>query len=129
MARVHKTGLIVAGVIGLSVAFYSGHAGWAAGFSLAAVWSVANFWMLERVIRLALRPGSRDKLAIAMALLVKLPLLQGLLALLVFKGNFAVSALGAGLSVPLLVIVLKIAGRMLVLRLRASGPELPEARS
>ena len=55
--------------------------------------------------------------------------MTSLLILLVFKGGFAATALAAGVSVPLFVIVLKVAGRLFVTRLRASGPGLPEPRS
>ena len=129
MGRVHKTSLIVAGLVSVSAAVYTVGGHWALGFLLAAFWSVANLWMLERLVRLAIRPGDRDRVAIAVGILIKLPLLHALLFLLVFKGGFAATAVAAGVSVPLSVIFLKVAGRLFVTRMRASGPGLPEPRS
>lgn len=129
MARVHKTSLLVAGLVSASAAVYTIGGNWALGFLSASLWSIANLWMLERLVRMSIRPGNRDRIAIAVGILIKLPLLHALLILLVFKGGFNATALAAGVSVPLFVIVLKVAGRLFVTRMRASGPGLPEPRS
>jgi len=129
MARVHRASLFMAGLVAICVAFTRIGGSWSLGFLCAALWSVANLWTLERLVRASIRPGSRDKIAIGLGLLVKLPLLYALVTLLVFKGGFPAPALAAGVSVPLLVIVLKVAGRWLALRLRAAGPGLPQPRS
>ena len=129
MARVLKASLFLGGLVALCAAFTDIGGNWSMGFLLAALWSIANLWTLERLIRASLHPGSRDKVAIGMGLLVKLPLLYALVTLLIFKGGFAAGALAAGVSVPLVVILLEVAGRMLALRLRAGGPGLPQPRS
>lgn len=129
MARVLRTSLLMAGLIALCAAFTTIGARWSLGFLLAALWSVANLWTLERLVRAAVRPGSHDKIAIGTGLLVKLPVLYALVVLLIMQGNFAATALVAGVSVPLAVIVLKVAGRVLALRLRAGGSGLPQPRS
>jgi hypothetical protein len=129
MARVHKASLFVAGLVTTMAAFYRIGGSWSLGFLGAALWSIANLWTLERLVRAAIRPGSRDKVAIGMGLFFKLPLLYALVAFLIFKGGFAASALVAGVSVPLFVILMKVTGRMLALRLRAGGSGVPQPRS
>jgi hypothetical protein len=129
MARVHKASLFVAGLVTACAAFYRIGGNWSLGFLCAALWSIANLWTLERLVRAALHPGSHDKVAIGVSLLVKLPLLYAALLLLLVAGGFSATALVTGVSVPLVVVLLKIAGRMLALRLRAGGPGIPEPRS
>jgi F-type H+-transporting ATPase subunit a len=86
---------------------------WGAGFAVATLWSMANFRALEVLLRLATRPSGRDPLAIGVAGLIKIPLLYGIAALIAVKGGFPPISLIAGFSVPLAVIVLKVAGRIL----------------
>ena len=100
-----------------------------AGFASAGAWSVANLWALERLIRLSVRPTGRRPLAIALALLVKLPVLYGLGALLVLEGGFAAMSLLAGFSIPLLVLVLKAVGRVLAPRIALPDRQLNPHRS
>ena len=129
MARVFKTSLFVSSLVALFSSFWTIGGSWAFAFLGASVWSTANLWTLERLVRGALRPGPVDKLALAGALLIKLPLLYAALVAFILLGNSPASAVLAGVSVPLAVIVLKVLGRLLALRLRASGPGLPEPRS
>jgi len=129
LSRVHKTSLFMAGLVAViaSVSMVGGN--WALGFLGCAVWSTANLWMLERLVRGQLRPGPRDNVALAIVILVKLPVLYALLALFVYFGGFPAVAVLIGVAVPLVVIVLKVAGRMLALRLRATESGLPQPRS
>ena len=60
---------------------------------------------------------------------MKLPVLYALLVLILFFGNFPASAVLIGVAVPLVVIILKVAGRMVALRLRATGSGVPQPRS
>ena len=129
MARVHKTSLVMAGLVAVVASMSTLGVSWALGFLGCAVWSTANLWTLERLVRGSLQPGPADKIALAMGILIKLPVLYGLLVLLLFFGNFPATAVMIGVSVPLAVIVLKVAGRMLALRLRAGDAGIPEPRS
>jgi hypothetical protein len=98
------------------------HPRFGAGFAVAGIWGVANLWALEHLIRLSLRPSGRQPLAIALALLVKLPLLYAAGAALVLTGAFPARALVLGVSLPLLVITLKALGRLVAPRLAGQGP-------
>jgi hypothetical protein len=129
LARVHKTSLFMAGLVAVIASLSTIGGNWALGFLGCAVWSTANFWTLERLVRGSLKPGRRDNVALAIAILVKLPVLYALLVAFLFLGKFPASAVLIGVAVPLVVIVLKVAGRMLALRLRATGTGLPEPRS
>lgn len=129
LARVHKASLFMAALVALvaAVSTLGGH--WALGFLGCAIWSTANIWTLERVVRGQLRPGHRDPIALAIGLLVKVPVLYALLVVFLFFGEFAASAVLIGVAVPLVVIILKVAGRMLALRMRSSETGVPQARS
>lgn len=85
---------------------------WALGFLCSGLWSTANFWTLERLLRAAVRPSGRDRRVIVLAGLVKIPVLYALLVLMLLKGGWPALSTLAGLSVPLLVTVLKILGRL-----------------
>jgi hypothetical protein len=129
LARVHKASLFMAGLVGLIAAVSTLGGNWALGFMGCAIWSIANLWTLERVVRGQLRPGRRDPIALAIGLLVKLPVLYALLVVFLFFGKFPASAVLIGVAVPLVVIILKVAGRMLALRMRSSDAGVPQARS
>lgn len=106
------------------------HPRFGAGFALAGIWGAANLWALEHLIRLSLRPSGRQPLAIALALLVKLPLLYAVGAALALTGAFPARALVLGVSLPLLVMTLKALGRVVAPRLagtRATPPGGPPA--
>jgi hypothetical protein len=129
LGRVHKTSLVMAGLVAVIASLSTIGGNWALGFLGCAVWSTANFWTLERLVRGSLKPGRRDNVALAISIFVKLPVLYALLIAFLFLGKFPASAVLIGVAVPLAVIVLKVAGRMLALRLRATGTGLPEPRS
>jgi len=129
LSRVHKTSLLIAGLVAAIASLSTIGGSWALGFLGSAIWSTANFWTLERLVRGQLRPGKRDNIALAIGLLVKLPVLYALLVLFLFFGKFPAGAVLIGVAVPLAVIILKVAGRMLALRLRATGTGLPQTRS
>ncbi|RKZ12563.1 hypothetical protein DRQ53_14370 [bacterium] len=130
LARVHKTSLFMTGLVAVLASVSTIGGNWALGFLGAALWSIANLWTLERMIRVSLQPDVKhSKIELTIGLLVKLPLLYALLALFVIKGGFAAAPVLIGVGVPLLVIIFKVAGRMLVVRMRATGPGLPQPRS
>jgi len=113
-----RGGVVSLGITALGAllgAYYLGW-GWGLGFAAAGVWSVLNFKALEHLIRLALRPEGRNGSAIAMALVIKIPVLYGLGILVVWKGRFPVGALLIGFAIPLVVLVLKTAGQVLAPR-------------
>ena len=129
MVRVHKTSLLIAGVVAVIASMSTIGGNWALGFFGCAMWSTANLWTLERLMRSALVPGSKDKIALALGILVKLPVLYALLVVFVLTGNFPAAAVMIGVSVPLGVILLKVIGRVFALRLRAGSTTVPEPRS
>jgi hypothetical protein len=129
LARVHKTSLFMAGLVAVIASLSTIGGNWALGFLGSALWSTANFWTLERLVRGSLTPGPRDKVALAAGVFTKLLVLYGLLIAFLLLGKFPASAVMIGVGVPLVVITLKVAGRMLALRLRATGSGLPQPRS
>jgi hypothetical protein len=115
LRRVHLASAVLTLLFGMMIALRV-DARWAAGFTLAGLWSTANFWALEALLRAAVRPDGRSAGKIALASLVKIPILYGLLLLLVMRGGMPGTSLVVGLSVPLLVIVLKVMGRSVAFR-------------
>ena len=94
---------------------------WGLAFLVAGLWSTANFWVLERLLRAAMQPQGRDLITIAVAAVVKLPVLYALLLWMLMRGGFEAVPMAAGLSMPLVVIVLKAIGRSLVTRWPSTG--------
>jgi hypothetical protein len=129
LVRVHKTSLFLAAVVACVASISTIGGSWALGFLGCAVWSTANFWTLERLVRGSLTPGPRDKVALAAGVLVKLLVLYALLVVFLLFGKFPAGAVMLGVAVPLAVIILKVAGRMLALRLRATDAGVPQPRS
>ncbi len=78
--------------------------------TLSGLWSTANLWVLERLLRAAVRPTGRDTRTVVWAAVVKIPVLYGLLVLLLAQGMSPLAVL-IGLSLPLLVVGLKAFGR------------------
>ncbi len=110
--------------------FGTGYLGWrwGAGFTVAAVWSIWNLLALERLIRLSLRPAGRQTGAIALALVIKLPVLYGLGALIALFGGFPLGSLLIGVAVPLVVMALKAGGQVLAPRVALPHPRGVPAR-
>lgn len=123
LRRVHRTGIVLSCFVSLATAVYVSPR-WGLGFLACSMWSVANLWALERLMRESLRPGGAPLRVVALGLLVKIPLLYGaLIALLVFV-RFPAAAILLGLALPLAVIVLKVAGQLVVARLGATNPDV-----
>jgi F-type H+-transporting ATPase subunit a len=110
--RVYLASVVLASLFGLFASARLG-AQWGLGFLLFALWSTLNLWSLERLLRLVASRQDRRPGRIVAALLFKLCVVYGLGALLILRGGFDGYALMAGFSVPLLVIVLKVLGRVL----------------
>jgi hypothetical protein len=116
LRRVAAASLALSLFGGLLGAYYL-HWRWGAGFVVAGVWSTLNLRALEFLIRQSLRPSGRQNSAIAVALLIKLPVLYGIGGLIVIKGRFPIGALLLGLAVPTVVMALKAVGQVLAPRM------------
>ena len=108
---------LIFAVLGAAIGYLYGGPRWGAGVLVGGLWSAANFKALEQLIRLALRPTGRSPMAIAIAMLIKAPLLYGIGALIVLKGGFPAESLIVGFSFPLIVVVLKAGGKVLAPRM------------
>jgi F-type H+-transporting ATPase subunit a len=116
LRRVYFMSALVA-VLGGLLASQRLSGNWGLGFFLFALWSTANLWALEQLLRLVVRPAGRQPLAILVASMVKLPILYGLGAWIALADRFPVASLMAGFSVPLAVITLKAVGLVAARRL------------
>lgn len=119
---VHRANVGLTLLFGLAFLFSLGQ-GFALGFVAYGLWSAANLWVLERLLRTTIRPDGRDPVAIAVIGIVKLPLLYGALIALLVWGSFPTIAIVAGLSVPIVVIFLKALGAVV------AGATAPKASS
>ena len=119
LRRVHLTGVVLSLFVSLATAVYLGP-NWGLGFLACSIWSVLNLWALESLVRHTFRPGGARLSVIAVGLLVKMPLLYGALIALLYFTNFPAASILFGLSLPLFVIVMKIAGQVVASRL--GGP-------
>jgi len=109
LRRVHRTSLI-SGLVLFPVA--STYLGFTAGasFALGCLWSLANVFLIEILVKQVTTPGPTKRLYVALVFLVKIPALYGLGALLLGSGLFSLKGLVIGFSWPLAVIVLKVLG-------------------
>jgi hypothetical protein len=115
LRRVHLTGLVLALVSSAFALYYAGPH-WALGFFCASLWSVTNLWVLERLLRAALQPRDRNTRTILVAGSLKIPILYALLLWMLAGADFPAVAVLTGMSIPLVVIVLKVAGRLIAPR-------------
>lgn len=125
--RVLQASLAMTAVVGLCGLSYAGPL-WAFAFLLAALWSTANLWALERLLILLFRKGNR--LALVVLFCLKIPVLYGLILGYLLWVPWRPSALIGGVSLPYAVIVLKALGRSLVDAMgRKKASPATEARS
>jgi hypothetical protein len=89
-------------------------AGWGLGFMLGAGWGIGNLYLLKRLIELSVRLEGRDLTAVGILVLVKFPLLYGLGYLILSRSWYPFWAPVIGFSLPLVVIILKAMGRVLL---------------
>jgi len=109
MRSVHRANVALTLLFGLMILFGVGQE-WALGFTALGLWSAANLWVLERLLRAATRPDGRDPVTIAVVGIVKLPILYGALIALLLWADLPPFAVITGLSVPIVVIFLKALG-------------------
>jgi len=129
LRRVHQANVGLTLLFGLLLLFAVDPM-WAAGFTAFGLWSAANLWVLERLLRAAIRPGGRDPVTIAVVAVVKLPILYGGLVALLALGDFPPFSVLAGLSVPLVVIFLKALGHVVARSSTApTSPTSSDSRS
>jgi hypothetical protein len=119
LRRVHRTGIVLSLFISLATAVYVGPR-WGLGFLACSMWSVANLWAMDRLLRSTIRPEGTPLRVVFMGVLVKIPLLYGALIALLIYGNFPAGSILLGLGLPLVVIVMKVAGQMVASKLGAS---------
>ncbi len=119
LGRVHRTGIVLALFISLATAVYIGP-WWGFGFLACSLWSVANLWTLDRLLRTTIRPEGTPLRVVLLGVLVKIPVLYGILIAMLVVGHFPAPSILLGLALPLVVIVLKVAGQMVAARV--SGP-------
>ncbi len=110
LARVRKQSIITGLVLALPISLYFGMetgGGWIAGL----VWSLVNLVFLSQVIKGVVTADDRQLGPIMIALLVKFPILYVSGFFLLRSEWFSVLGLVLGFSWPLVVMVLKAAGR------------------
>ncbi|MBP6875378.1 MAG: hypothetical protein KBD56_04855 [Candidatus Eisenbacteria bacterium] len=111
--RVLVTTAWLGALIALAAAVYRGWY-WALSFSGGAVIGALNLVFLTVLVREVVRLGQRRWGTILSVLALKMPLVYGGLALLLIWRKTNAAAVMIGFSLPLVVIVLKAAGRALV---------------
>jgi hypothetical protein len=103
----------VAGFLGSLIALVYASPAAGGGVAAGAALGAANFWLLWRLIRLVLGPERGSPRAIAVAFLLKVGLVYGVGAALLIWGRVPAVWLLAGFSLVLLIVALKVAGRVL----------------
>ena len=79
-----------------------------------AIWSIINLFFLTLLIKAIIRPEGPDKMAAAAFLFVKVPLLYAAGYFLLTTSIFQLMYLVIGFSLPMVVILLKVLGRVLL---------------
>ena len=111
--RVRKTSIAVGLVVSLAVWVYGGPLP-AAAFAAGCAWSLVNIHVIRLLVLFVTGDARRRKLWIAAVLLLKVPVLYGTGYLLLSAVRPSAPWLLAGFGWPLLVVVLKAAGRLLL---------------
>ena len=113
LSRVQRTTLILSAIVFVFVAVYH-ETMFALGYLIGATWSVANFWMLGRLIRSVLTPQEVAPRLTAAFAAVKFPVLYVGGYLLLRSEWFSPVALLSGFATLFLVVLLKALGRALL---------------
>ena len=112
LRRVHQLNVALSLLFGLLLVF-TVDPRWAAGFTATGLWSAANLWALERLLRASIRPAGRDPVTIVVIAVLKLPILYGGLVAMLIWADFPPVSVAVGLSVPLIVIFLRALGHVI----------------
>lgn len=109
--RVRKTAIAAGAVVSLAVWAYRGP--WsAAAFAAGCAWSLVNLHVIRLLVVLVTGDERKRKLRAAAVLLLKIPVLYGIGYALLSAARLDAAWLLAGFGWPLLVAVLKAAGRL-----------------
>ncbi|MDP6113700.1 MAG: ATP synthase subunit I [Planctomycetota bacterium] len=82
------------------------------GYLFGAVWSALNLWGMAKLIRTVFSDHENKK-TIALAFMLKFPVLYGAGFLLLYYGKVHVIGAFVGFSIPLVIAVLKSGGKVL----------------
>ena len=106
LLRVRKTSLITGLVLFPVIATYIG-LGSAAAWILGVIWSLVNIYFIGLLVKATCSGADKQRLRVALILLVKVPVFYLTGFLLLASGRLPVIGLLAGFMWPLVVIVLK----------------------
>ncbi len=120
LARARKTTIVTGLVLFPVIATYFG-LGHGAAWVLGCAWSLVNLYFIGLLVDVVLRRAGNNRGRILLAAFVKVPVLYTVGFVLMKTAQLPLVALLVGFSWPLVVIVMKAAGR-LVLRLDAPKP-------
>lgn len=123
ITRTLKASLLLTALSFLLFSYYRGGS-WALGFCLGALWTAASLYLLRELAVRFLTTGDRPLSALLVLALLKFPILYVAGYFILAAGIYPVSAPLLGFALPLAVVVLKAAGRML---LGIHGPEAGRA--
>ena len=110
LRRVYWMSLVLAPLVALAGAAYLGWL-WGITFLIAGIWAVANFWALAALLRLRMEGGR--PLAMGGIFFLKVGILYGFMVAYFTLAPIDFGALVGGVSLPLVVIVLKAIGQFL----------------
>jgi hypothetical protein len=111
IGRALKASLFLTALSYLLLSYYEG-GGWALGFCLGALWSVANLYLLKELITRWIKVGDRPLLPLLVVALVKFPLLYLAGFWVLRASSYPVWAPLLGFGLPFAVVVLKAGGRL-----------------
>jgi len=111
--RVRSSAIVSGLIVSLIVLVYLGWP-FAGAFALGCAWSLVNLYAIRVLVRLALFDPQEHQLQIAAVMFFKIPALYGIGFLLLWCGLFPATGLLAGFGWPLLIVLLKAGGRLLL---------------
>lgn len=113
LTRVRNTSIVTALVLSIVVTTYWGFVVGTA-FVLGVAWSLVNLYFIGLLVRALTSRDDKRRLRLTLLFLIKVPVLYGLGFLLLASGRIPVTVLLAGFMWPLIVITLKVVGRMVL---------------
>jgi hypothetical protein len=113
ISRTLRATLLLTALSYLLFTYYKGGS-WALGFCLGALWSAANLYLLREIVTRLITVGDRPMTALLVLVLLKFPLLYLGGYFILAAGSYPVASPLLGFGLPLAVLVLKAAGRLLL---------------